>query len=242
MKKFNWLVLAFLFLTLSTHAGLTPNQWSDFVGKISNTNISLSVYLGEKGKLSGNYCYAKYDKRINLVGEVNGSNVVLYEMQNGQQSAVFKGTLLSDSTDHLQGTWSDGKTTLPFNVHLTSIGSGSPTKRYRDTKQSDAAVEAYMKKVKTAILSGNATWLSTQVNYPYKVTGTDGKTKSLKNKTEFVANYQYVVSESLKKRIGDICTCNLFSNYRGIMLGNGEVWINERPGGKGLWVITGLMP
>ncbi len=242
MKQIQLLLVALFALTFSAHAALTPYQWTDFVGKMSNTNIALSVYLGEKGKLTGNYCYAKYDKRINLVGEVNGTNVVLYEMQNGKQSAIFKGTLLSDSTDHLQGTWSDGKTTLPFNVHLTSIGSGSPTKRYRDTKQSDAAVEAYMKKVKVAILESNATWLSTQVNYPYKITGADGKIKSLKNKADFMANYQYVVSESLKKRIADICTCNLFSNYRGIMLGNGEVWINERPGGKGLWTITGLMP
>ncbi|MBU3675811.1 MAG: hypothetical protein FGM54_01315 [Chitinophagaceae bacterium] len=242
MKQLQLLIVALFAFTFSAQAALTPYQWTDYVGKISNTNISLSVYLGEKGKLTGNYCYAKYDKRISLVGEVNGTNVILYEMQHGQQSAFFKGTLLSDSTDHLQGTWSDGKTTLPFNVHLTSIGSGTPTKRYRDTKQSDAAVEAYMKKVKMAILEGNATWLSTQVNYPYKVTGADGKTKNLKTKAEFMANYKYVVSESLKKRIADICTCNLFSNYRGIMLGNGEVWINERPGGKGLWVITGLMP
>lgn len=202
----------------------------------------MSLYLGEKGQVTGNYCYAKYDKRIALTGKINGKEVTLYEMQDGKQTATFKGTLITDSTDHFQGTWTDGKTTMPFNVHLSSIGAGSPTKRYNDTKQSDAQVEAYMKKVKTAILSNNKEWLSTQVNYPYKVANTEGKIISLKNKTEFISNYNLVVSASLKKRIADICTCNLFMNYRGVMLGNGEVWINERPGGKGLWVITGLMP
>ena len=242
MKRICVVVMALLSLAYSSQAGLSAYQWHDYVGKISKTNISLSIYLNENGKLSGNYCYAKYDKRIALAGEVRGNEVVLYEMIDGKQGAQFKGTLKTDSTDHFEGTWSDGKTSLPFNVHLSSMNSGSPTKRYRDTKQSDAAVEAYMKKVKTAILSGNAAWLSTQVSYPYKVSGPDGKIKSLKNKEELVANYKLVVSESLKQRIADICTCNLFMNYRGVMLGNGEVWINERPGGKGAWMITGLMP
>lgn len=202
----------------------------------------MSLYLGDNGKVTGTYCYAKYDKRIALTGNSNGRAITLYEMQDGKQTATFKGNLLTDSTDHFQGTWSDGKTTMPFDVHLSSISSGSPTKRYNDTEQTDAQVEAYMKKVKTAILNNNKEWLSTQVSYPYKIYTPDGKTKTLKNKQEFISNYKLVVNESLKKRITDICTCHLFMNFRGVMLGNGEVWINERPGGKGLWTITGLMP
>jgi hypothetical protein len=242
MKKIFTLILVVCLGALSATAQLSPNQWSDYKGLMSKTNISMSLYLGDNGKVSGNYCYAKYDKRIALTGNSNGRAITLYEMQDGKQTATFKGNLLTDSTDHFQGTWSDGKTTMPFDVHLSSISSGSPTKRYNDTKQTDAQVEAYMKKVKTAILNNNKEWLSTQVSYPYKVATPDGKTKTLKNKQEFISNYKLVVSESLKKRIADICTCNLFMNYRGVILGNGEVWINERPGGKGLWTITGLMP
>lgn len=227
---------------LSANAQLSPNQWSDYKGLMSKTNIAMSLYLGDNGQVTGNYCYAKYDKRIGLIGKANGREITLYEMHEGQQTGTFKGTLLTDSTDHFKGTWSNGKTSMPFDVHLSGITSGSPTKRYNDTKQSDAQVEAYMKKVKTAILNNNKEWLSTQVSYPYKVVTADGKTKTLKNKQEFISNYKLVVSESLKKRIANICTCNLFMNYRGVMLGNGEVWINERPGGKGLWTITGLMP
>lgn len=202
----------------------------------------MSLYLGDNGQVTGNYCYAKYDKRIGLIGKANGREITLYEMHEGQQTGTFKGTLLTDSTDHFKGTWSDGKTSMPFDVHLSGITSGTPTKRYNDTKQSDAQVEAYMKKVKTAILNNNKEWLSTQVNYPYKASTPEGKIVSLKNKQEFISKYSLVVSEGLKKRIANICTCNLFMNYRGVMLGNGEVWINERPGGKGLWTISGLMP
>ena len=202
----------------------------------------MSLYLGDNGQVTGNYCYAKYDKRIGLIGKANGREITLYEMHEGQQTGTFKGTLLTDSTDHFKGTWSNGKTSMPFDLHLSGITSGTPTKRYNDTKQSDAQVEAYMKKVKTAILNNNKEWLSTQVSYPYKASTPEGKIVTLKNKQEFISKYSLVVSEGLKKRIANICTCNLFMNYRGVMLGNGEVWINERPGGKGLWTISGLMP
>lgn len=202
----------------------------------------MSLYLGDNGQVTGNYCYAKYDKRIGLIGKANGREITLYEMHEGQQTGTFKGTILTDSTDHFKGTWSNGKTSMPFDVHLSGITSGTPTKRYNDTKQSDAQVEAYMKKVKTAILNNNKEWLSTQVSYPYKASTPEGKIVSLKNKQEFISKYSLVVSDGLKKRIANICTCNLFMNYRGVMLGNGEVWINERPGGKGLWTISGLMP
>jgi hypothetical protein len=242
MKKLYTLIVVVCLSALSATAQLSPNQWSDYKGLMSKTNISMSLYLGDNGKVTGTYCYAKYDKRIALTGNSNGRAITLYEMQDGKQTATFKGNLLTDSTDHFQGTWSDGKTTMPFDVHLSSISSGSPTKRYNDTEQTDAQVEAYMKKVKTAILNNNKEWLSTQVSYPYKIYTPDGKTKTLKNKQEFISNYKLVVNESLKKRIADICTCHLFMNFRGVMLGNGEVWINERPGGKGLWTITGLMP
>lgn len=242
MKKLYSLIVVVCLSALSATAQLSPNQWSDYKGLMSKTNISMSLYLGDNGKVTGTYCYAKYDKRIALTGNSNGRAINLFEMQDGKQTATFKGNLLTDSTDHFQGTWSDGKTTMPFDVHLSSISSGSPTKRYNDTEQTDAQVEAYMKKVKTAILNNNKEWLSTQVSYPYKIYTPDGKTKTLKNKQEFISNYKLVVNESLKKRIADICTCHLFMNFRGVMLGNGEVWINERPGGKGLWTITGLMP
>ena len=227
---------------LSTNAQLSPNQWSDYKGLMSKTNIAMSLYLGDNGQVTGNYCYAKYDKRIGLIGKANGREITLYEMHEGQQTGTFKGTLLTDSTDHFKGTWSNGKTSMPFDLHLSGITSGTPTKRYNDTKQSDAQVEAYMKKVKTAILNNNKEWLSTQVSYPYKASTPEGKIVTLKNKQEFISKYSLVVSEGLKKRIANICTCNLFMNYRGVMLGNGEVWINERPGGKGLWTISGLMP
>jgi hypothetical protein len=242
MKKILTLILFVCLGALLAKAQLSPNQWSDYKGLMSKTNISLSLYLGDNGKVTGTYCYAKYDKRIALTGNSNGRDITLFEMHQGKQTATLKGTLLTDSTDHFKGTWSDGKITMPFDVHLSCITAGSPTKRYNDTEANDTTVENYMKKVKTAIVNQNKAWLSTQVTYPFTVFTPNGKTKNLKNKQEFISNYKLIVSESLKKRIADICTCHLFMNYRGVMLGNGEVWINERPGSKGIFFIAGFMP
>lgn len=53
---------------------------------------------------------------------------------------------------------------------------------------------------------------------------------AIKNKKELIANFSQVFHPGYKAKVKAACTCNLFNNYQGVMLGNGEVWINERSG------------
>jgi hypothetical protein len=65
--------------------------------------------------------------------------------------------------------------------------------------------------------------------YPCHVSIGNGKTKDLKNEQEFIQYFPQINNDNFKKALKEACTCNLFHNYQGIMLGAGEIWIENGP-------------
>lgn len=82
-------------------------------------------------------------------------------------------------------------------------------------------VENYMDKVKAAIVNQDMETLYPLISYPITIKGTEYKTQeSLK-----AANLKF--DESYIQEVQKADTKDMFCNYQGIMLGNGEVWIAE---------------
>jgi hypothetical protein len=63
------------------------------------------------------------------------------------------------------------------------------------------------------------------VSYPItvKVKGTE---KTIETADEFVANYDAIVTPEIADAVTKQKYADLFVNYQGVMLGNGEVWVN----------------
>lgn len=81
--------------------------------------------------------------------------------------------------------------------------------------------------------------LAEYVAYPINVSINGTKT-AIKNETEFVKNYDKILTEEVKKVFLSQMLDNIFVNYQGVMIGNGEIWINQIVGTKHLYSIYAI--
>jgi hypothetical protein len=84
-----------------------------------------------------------------------------------------------------------------------------------------AAFDAIQKAVADDDKAGFAGWVS----YPITVTA-DGEEMSISEAAQFVGHYDNILTDEIKTAINDQTWANLFANYRGVMFGNGQVWLN----------------
>lgn len=236
MRKYT--TLTFILVCLSTIVNafeLDLNKWSDFEGTLGKSNIQLSLYRFNNGQLKGNYCYKKYDSKIELTGQVTGDKIRITEFLNGKPNGYFEGRVFTDSVDRFEGTWTDSasKKTIAFKLTLQSTCGGEFNHRYTDFYGSDADVEKFMKRVKSSIANGDKEWIGNHVSYPIKTTLNGEKPITVKNKEQLIQNFDQIFYKEFKERVKSFCVCNMFNNYQGAMLGNGQIWIYNKPNSTG---------
>lgn len=244
MKQILSLCLVFSsFSPIVIGQSLSRHGWNDYEGKLGDLTIRMSLYLSEDGRIEGNYCYLKSGKRIALSGLLVNERVELTEWLDGKMNGRFRGLLSINGADQFEGRWSnaDSSTTYVFKLLLDGISFGEPAHRYKDFKSSDNMVEEYALKIKSAVISGNKIWLSNQFNYPLKTSFGDRKNHIINSKAEFMANFSRIFHPAFVNRIKNACTCNLFYDQDGAMIGVGDIWIDEYvhppKGKKGLFIL-----
>lgn len=77
----------------------------------------------------------------------------------------------------------------------------------------------------SAVAAGDASRVAALVNYPLGV-DIGGKNTVLKNEKEFVARYAEFMTPDISKAIVETKYSDLFVNYKGVMFGSGQAWIN----------------
>lgn len=87
--------------------------------------------------------------------------------------------------------------------------------RYRDV------IDRFQK----AVADKDAKAVAALIQYPFGAT-IDGKTKVIKDSAGFVANYDKILTPPIADVIVKQKYADLFVNYKGVMFGNGEAWIN----------------
>ena len=210
---------------------IEKNTWVDFDGQIGKENIQLSLYRFENGEIEGNYCYKKYETKIQLIGKIVGEKIELNEILNNKVNGHFQGKIFTDTFDKFEGKWSDSsnKKTSNFKLKLNSINGGTFKHRYLDFYGTDNDVEIFMKKVKKSIIEDDKEWISNHISYPIKTKIDTKKTIIIKSKKELINNFNKIFNKEFKEQIKSFCSCNLFHNYQGVMLGNGQIWIENKP-------------
>lgn len=63
------------------------------------------------------------------------------------------------------------------------------------------------------------------VGFPIKITA-DGKSRTLRNRNQLLAYYSVAFDAKVRGFIAKQKVSELFCNWKGIMIGRGEVWIN----------------
>ncbi len=79
--------------------------------------------------------------------------------------------------------------------------------------------------LRKTVAAGDASGVAELVQYPISVE-IDGKDTILKDKAEFVSRYGDFMTPEITKAIVDTRYSDLFVNYKGVMFGNGQAWIN----------------
>ena len=85
----------------------------------------------------------------------------------------------------------------------------------------------FMQKVKNAIAESNKEWLANYISYPLKTTLNGQEEIIVENRQQFIDNFEQIFFPAYKEQIEKHSVNNLFSNWQGTMLGNGEIWISE---------------
>jgi uncharacterized lipoprotein NlpE involved in copper resistance len=219
-----------LYENIDTTKNLFKNGYHDYQGTINNNiSIQMSIYPLEN-EIVGTYFYEKQKKEIKLQGKAGENSIILYEYDEaGNNTGIFQGRM--NTIDKIEGTWisADGKSIFPFTLTLKSIiFSAKYGKRYAlaINNASDQDVENYVRKIQNYIEHDNKEQLAEQTIYPITVK-INGKATEIQDKVDFINKYDEILYPEYKKVIINAFTKYLFTNYQGVMLGNGEMWINE---------------
>lgn len=87
--------------------------------------------------------------------------------------------------------------------------------RYRDV------IDRFQK----AVADKDASAVAALIQYPFGAT-IDGKTVVIKDPAGFVAHYDKIVTPPIADVIVKQKYADMFVNYKGVMFGNGEAWVN----------------
>lgn len=85
------------------------------------------------------------------------------------------------------------------------------------------AFEAWFGQLQNLVRAGDKNAVAAQVLYPIRAK-LNQKTTEIKDKTAFVKNYDAIFTNKVKQALLDQKVEETFVNYKGIMVGNGELW------------------
>jgi len=211
---------------------LTKNIWHDYDGTLGTHPIQMSFYLFSNDSIKGNYAYKKNAQKIAIIGKMVKGQVIATEMVDGNPNGYFKSVKWQTYSSNIcEGTWTNADNTKSYEFKLSPLGESGTSylHRYPDVS-SDAILENFMKKVKFSVAAGNKVWLADNISYPitvhtYDTAGTSTGTLKIKDKESFLKNYSAIFTAAFKEKLLYDMPFDLFGNYLGYMLGNGDIWV-----------------
>jgi hypothetical protein len=91
-------------------------------------------------------------------------------------------------------------------------------------------VTQFVARLKQSVATNKRAAVATMVSYPLKVNASGGQSVTYRNAAALSANYTQVFTPEVKAAIAAAKADDLFSRDQGVMIGNGEIWMNERGG------------
>jgi hypothetical protein len=90
-----------------------------------------------------------------------------------------------------------------------------------------AQVTEFVVRLKQAMAADDRTAIAGMVNYPLRVNSAAGRPRFYRNAAALRANYARVFTPEIKEAIAAAKPADLFARDQGVMIGNGEIWMNE---------------
>ena len=80
-------------------------------------------------------------------------------------------------------------------------------------------------KLQKAVAANDKKAVAAMVDYPFQVR-VGGKALKIRDAAHFVADYDKVVTAKIKNAVARQTYADLFANWQGVMIGDGEVWFS----------------
>jgi hypothetical protein len=237
-----WLIFFVLFPGAFglTHAESDGNL-HDYRGTLNGTTIiGLALLHGPDRELHGSYFYKRYLKDIPLKGKYiadrdielreyddSGSIRATFHLRFAETDPAFRDQHLKEEV--LVGTWNSGSKTYPVHLSLADeIFVDEESRRYESmgvTHKSEFEKEA--EKFYFAVLQGDKRAALQQVQYPLLVF-LSKKKLVVHSSSELLHNWNKIFTPEYVACLARGIPHNMFVNYRGAMIGNGEIWFDEK--------------
>jgi hypothetical protein len=112
----------------------------------------------------------------------------------------------------------------------SAFADGSIPSSWTNAGFSDSiAVKKFLKKIKYWVGNNQKDSVAAIIAYPLRK-------PVIKNQESLLKNYESVFNDKVKKALLEQNLSQLFRNAQGVMVGNGDLWINETP--RGLKIIA----
>lgn len=89
--------------------------------------------------------------------------------------------------------------------------------------KNDKAFEKMVRQLKMLVEKDNKEKVAYYINYPLRV-NSKAETIIINNIDEFIKSYDSIITDNVKKALLNQKIDNLFVNYQGVMVGNGQIW------------------
>lgn len=88
-----------------------------------------------------------------------------------------------------------------------------------------APYHTFFEKLKKAVAENDKEAVASMVEYPFKAR-INGKAVTVRDAAHFAADYDKVFTAKVKEAVANQTYPNLFANWQGVMIGDGEVWFS----------------
>jgi hypothetical protein len=90
-----------------------------------------------------------------------------------------------------------------------------------------AHVTQFLARLRQAVAADDHATVAAMVNYPLTVSSSGGRPMTYRDAAALSANYARVFTPEVKAAVAAANADNLFARDQGVMIGNGEIWMNE---------------
>lgn len=129
----------------------------------------------------------------------------------------------------------DSSAPPPVVDHVIGAGSGDPAAAKNDEGDVNLAIDTLLgdhkayrdvfDRLKAGVAADNRADVAALVDYPISVK-MDGKSHKVRSAEEFVASWDKIITPDIAQVITAQRFEDIFVNWRGMMFGDGQVWIN----------------
>ncbi|MEJ8306209.1 hypothetical protein [Saccharibacillus sacchari] len=88
-----------------------------------------------------------------------------------------------------------------------------------------------------AVAKNDKKTVASMMNYPLNV-NTNGKTYKFRTSARFIAKYDSIMTPEIKRTLAYALEDELFANWKGVMLGDGQMWFGVLDGKLSVYAIN----